>query len=337
MEKKTKFRGKIAFFCVIVMLAAASPAFSQNKELKDLKKTMGDFSGNLAESLPFNATMGLNWSDAYMQNFPHFGAGFSLGFTTMDAGSFNSLLKNFAISLPAELSGFGGFPIPGYTVEGRLGGFVLPFDIGFKFGMMPLPLKGDLTLDYLLFGGDIRYAVFNTKKIPVIPTISLGLGFNHISGGIGQKVGQDIVYDYIDFTNSDTPAAITVKKPEVSVNWSVTTIDMKAQASMSFVFFTPYIGVGASYGESKAGYGVKTTVEDNGGLLNNASASQISKKFDIDNLKENGFSSEVTKGGWSVRTFGGFSVNLALIRLDFTGFWNFEDKYGVTFGTRVQL
>jgi hypothetical protein len=156
-----------------------------------------------------------------------------------------------------------------------------------------------------------------------------------MSGGIGQKVGQEIIYDYIDPINSSSEK-ITVKQPDVSVYWSTTTIDLKTQASMSFLFFTPYIGLGASHGTSKAGYKIKTTVTDTGNHI--GTASNFFEQFGIDDITQKGFSSEIKDGGWSFRTYGGISFNLALVRIDLTGLYNFVDKnYGATLGLRLQF
>ena len=332
-----KIKGKIAIVCVILVLSIAAPAFSQDLPIKELQNIMDEFTGNLAKSLPFNSSMGLNWADAYIGKFPRFGVGFSVGLTTMDMGSFQKLLDIFAPSLPGWLTGsgdnpgFGGFPIPGYAVEGRLGGFVLPFDIGIKFGHMPIKVPRLKNFDYTLIGGDFRYAVLEGNA--VLPTVSVGVGFNYLSGALGMNAGKDRPFSY----DTGTPVGIitaTMKAPEITVDWSTASLDFKAQISKSFVFITPYLGVGASTGWSKAGFNVKMKVEtgDNLDDLKN-----IFKAIGID-LSEKGFSSETDPlNGWSFRLFGGLTFNVAVVRIELTGFYNFIDKYGATFGLRVQL
>ena len=322
---------KIFLITVIIALITVSPGFSQTQvpdfDITVLQSTMDDFSGNLARSLPFSSAIGLNWSDAYIGNFPHFGVGFSLGFTTMDGDSFEELINMFHINMPEFVAGFGGFPIPGYTAEARLGGFVLPFDVGFKFGYLPLKPQ-DIRLDYFLVGGDVRYAL--VKETLILPAISVGAGFNYMTGAFGRDVGQEIRYNY-----GDDGHYISVGAPEISIDWSTASLDFKAQISKSLVFFTPYLGFGASTGWSKTGYSVEAEIEDSNNNLEEAIA--IFKALGIADLSETGFSSEQGIHGWGFRLFGGFSFNIALIKLDFTGFWNFNDKYGVSFGTRFQF
>ena len=318
---------KNVIITVIITLITVSPVFSQEPDfdIGALQSTMDDFSGKIAKSLPFNSTMGLNWSDAYINNFPHFGLGLSLGFTTMDSDSFEDLIKMFNLSLPSFVSGFGGYPIPGWTAEARLGGFFLPFDIGFKFGYLPIKPSG-MELDYFLIGGDIRYAVL--EETFILPAISVGVGFNYMSGGFGQTVGQEIRYAY-----GDGDEYITVGAPKVGIGWSTSSLDFKAQISKSFIIFTPYLGFGASTGWSKAGYGIKATITG----TDVEAAKEAFEAAGITDLSEDGFSSETKVHGWGVRIFGGISFDIALIKLDLTCFFNFNNQYGVTLGTRFQF
>ena len=321
-----KIKGKIAIVCVILVLSIAAPAFSQvGFSLDEISKTMDEFSENVAKALPFNSSMGLNWADAYIGNFPRFGAGLSLGFTTMDDGSLTNIMEYFDISLPSFVSGFSGYPVPGYTFEARLGGFGLPFDIGFKFGTLPLE-----SINYLLVGGDVRFAIL--KQNVILPAISLGIGFNYMEGGIERSIGKDINYSY---NPTDPSYYITVTKPTVNIDWSASSLDFKAQISKSFVIFTPYLGIGASTGWSKANVDVTMKTETGPEL---EQLKQIFKEGIGIDLNDKGFHSETEKpkNGWSFRLFGGLSFNVTVFRIELTGFYNF-DKWGATLGARIQL
>ena len=330
-------RGKIALLLLMAIFFLASPVFSQEQiPLGSLTRAMDRFTGSLAESLPFNASLGLNWADAHIGNFfpsfpPHFGVGFSFGYTTLDSGAFRDLLGQFSLSLPQWTDGFGGFPLLGYAIEVRFGGFFLPFDMGFKFGYNPQNLNFVDRMNYLLIGGDVRYAILEEKVL--WPAVSVGVGFNHLSGGVETKIGEEIRYGYIP---TDDSAFITVETPKVGIDWAVSAIDFKVQASKSLFFITPYLGFGISRGWARAGYQVKSAITDSGGNLN--TASDYFEQFGIDNLNQNGFSSEARRGGWNYRTYGGLSFNLAVLRLDLTGLYSFVDKnYGITLGFRVQI
>lgn len=322
--------GRILFLGVILSVCAV-PAFSQTDiPLGKVKDAMDDFTGSLALSLPFNASLGLNWADAHIKNFPRFGVGVALGYTTMELDSIDELAACFGSALPPAVSGFGGFPIPGYTAEARLGGFILPFDIGFKIGYLPVTTAQKIEkLDYLLAGSDLRYAV--VKENVILPAISVGVGLNYLSGELGIKAGDDRT---IAFGSSGE--YITMGAPTLNLNWSTTVLDFKAQISKSFLIITPYLGVGASNGWSKAGYNVNSKITSSSGDIEDAR--EAFNELGIYDLDKNGFSAESKFTGWSYRVFGGMSINLALFRIDLTGLYNFADKnYGVSLGTRLQI
>lgn len=356
--KKSRRYLKTAVIYMFILLFTALPVFSQSsKSAGDfspamVQKSMDEFSGNLAKSLPFNASIGLNWSDSYIGKFfpslpPHFGAGFSVGMTGIELGSFEKLLNIFSPALPAAVTGFGVFPIPGYTIEGRIGGFFLPFDLGFKFGIMPIKnTPGFENLDYFLIGGDIRFSIFdlffdNKALLKILPVVSLSAGFNHLNGALGMNAGNDKVCKYPDPVNSGQEGTLTVKAPKFSVDWATETLDFKLQVSKNFLIVTPYIGIGLSNGWSRAGYSVKTvvTAEDSSGNKTDLKDAQaFFKQAGINNLSPSGFSSTREFSGFSTRLFGGLSFNIAIIRLDLTGLYNFIDhNYGFSFGTRVQI
>ena len=124
--------------------------------------------------------------------------------------------------------------------------------------------------------------------------------------------------------------------PLVTLDWATSSLDFKAQISKSFVIVTPYLGIGASNGWSKAGYSVETTVTDSAGNIEAAKA--LCKQFGIYDLSTTGFSSSSKFTGWSFRTFGGLSFNAAILRIDLTGLYNFVDtNYGLSLGVRIQI
>jgi hypothetical protein len=199
---------------------------------------------------------------------------------------------------------------------------------------MPIKVPQFKNFDYTLIGGDVRYAILDGKQNKLLPTVSVGVGFNYLSGALGMTAGSDQKFSYDTGTEAGVISA-TMEAPEITVGWSTASLDFKAQISKSFVFITPYLGVGVSTGWSKANVDVTMKME-NGPELERLK--QIFKDGISIGLSDKGFSSESdTINGWSGRLFGGLTFNVAVVRIELTGFYNFIDKYGVTLGFRVQL
>jgi len=333
---------KNGVFALILVLGISYAGFAQTPpDLGALQKGVADFSGQLAKTLPFNSSLGLNWSDAYIGKLfpsmpPHFGVGGSFGFTTMELPELEKLAGYFNYKLPFSMN---KMFLPAYAAEGRIGGFFLPFDVGFKFGYLPpVGLWGtSMNMNYLLVGGDIRYAVLDGT---ILPKISVGVGLNYMKSGVGGKAGtgQEIGYNY-----EGTDYKLILTQPDVNLKWDTLALDFKAQISKSFLIITPYLGLGGTYAWSSAGYSVDATVTHDGNTLSQHDIDDIkaflsSAGLDTMDVNSSGISSIIKNSAFSLRAFGGFSINLVVFRLDFTGLYNFLDSnYGATFGFRFQL
>jgi hypothetical protein len=325
---------KVLGFALGMAVFAAAPLFPQ-QDLKNLQKAADEFSEALAKSLPFNAALGLNWADAYIGMFlpsfpPHFGVGAALGYTTMDLSAFDGLLNQFDLSVPDGFD-LGQMALPAYVTEARIGGFVLPFDVGLKFGAFENLGSSSASVNYTLLGGEFRYAILDGKENLLLPNLSVGVGLNYLSGSF-TKTGSSL-----SFAVPSLPD-LQLSDAKVKLQWETLALDFKAQVSKSFLILTPYIGLGASHAWSSAGYTVEGKYpagSPNRGDINSALKSAGVEGVDFSGK---GFSTIFEETGWSLRAFGGLSVNLALFRLDLTGLFNFFDgNYGVTLGARLQV
>ena len=333
-------RRKSIILLILFLAGVAFYGYAQIPDLKDVQKGISDFSENLAKSLPFNSSLGLNWSDAYIGKLfpsmpPHFGIGGSFGFTTMELPGMRTLAGYFGYKLPFNA---GKLFLPAYMAEARLGGLFLPFDIGFKFGYLPpIGLWGtNMDMNYLLAGGDIRYAILD-KAIP--PKISLGIGVNYLKSGISGSVGKAQKIEY-----GDSGSFITLDRPDVNINWDTVALDFKLQISKSILILTSYLGLGGSYAWSSAGYSVDAKITNKGGnAIENLDVNEINDYLSsigvegID-INGNGISSITKNRAFSFRAFGGFSFNLMLFMLDLTGLYDFRNgNFGGSFGFRFQM
>ena len=317
--KKSK---KTIILTILLIFGISTGGFSLS--LEDIQDGVAGFSSNIAQSLPFNSTLGLNWSNAYIGKLfpsipPHFGAGLSLGFTTFDSGVINSMAALFNESLPWDMD---KLILPVYTAEARIGGLFLPFDVGFKVGYLPeIDLFG-LDVNYLLVGADVRYAVMEGNII--LPQISVGVGLNYLEGGIGVR-GSNFTVDF----DEGGGGSLTIANPRIGLEWSTYTLDLRAQISKSFIIITPYAGIGATYGWSTAGYNIRADIS---GDINEAG-----ENYGIV-ITDAGMSSMVDNESLGFRAFGGLSVNLAILKIDLAGLYSFSDgNYGVSLGFRFQL
>ena len=264
---------------MIILVVGVSGVFAQ-VDFADMQDSFAAFSDDVSTSLPFASTIGLNWSDATVRNFPHFGVGITTGAVMIPAEAFTDLASVMGFDLPTEITDASmGVPLPGYTLEGRIGGLFLPFDIGVKFGFIPTDMMADLPLavDYTLAGFDIRTPIL--KQNILLPSISLGIGYNYLKSGIGTElstgVGQPIDISDV-FGNTAGTDVLTFTDPNARFEMETNVIDVKLQVSKSLLIFTPYVGAGYAYGWSTAGGGVTGSV-----LYNDTEITAATKICDI--------------------------------------------------------
>ena len=210
---------------LVVLVVFTFSVHAQAYTWGDFDTAFSDFATGVAGSLPMNAQVGLNWSPAYIGKFPHFGIGSTLGFSTIPYSAMKPVLDRFNITIPSNMEFLQtlGIPFPAWAIDARLGGFVLPFDIGLKFGFIPEALKDKLvnfTLDYLMIGGDVRYQL--VKERFIVPAISVGLGYTYLRGGVGipdLMSGAQTYYLPPPFALN----YLTVTSPSVNFHWQTHT------------------------------------------------------------------------------------------------------------------
>ena len=316
----------VSIIAFLLITGVSFSGFAQTNDLNEIQAFANQFSEELAKTLPLNSSIGLNWSDAYIGKLfpslpPHFGLGGSFGISAMNFEVIKALTGSFGYSVPFDID---KLYLPAYTVEARIGGIFLPFDAGFKLGYLPTVglWSSNLHMNYLLVGGDLRFAILDLDK-PIIPKISIGVGYNYLKGGIGGK-GMDKTID-CGIEN------VQLSEPEVDLNWSTKTLDFKTQISMTLAILTPYIGVGGGYAWSSAGYSVKTG-------LPQADIDIIKGYISDIEVDDTGLESMIKNNAPHARVFGGLSINLMVFRIDFTALYSFLDKnFGGSLGLRFQL
>jgi hypothetical protein len=252
----------------------------------------------LLKALPLSSGLGLHWSDAHIGNFPHMGVGIALETASVGKTHFEPLSAALGGGLPTGLIG-------GVTLEGRMGGFLLPFDLGLKLGFLPdtgFPagyLQGkQVGLTTAIAGADIRLRVLREGVIR--PLVSLGVGVGQGRGSLSLPT---------DAEDAD-----------FALSWKSTTVAVKGQASKSFLIVTPYLGAEAALVWSDLGYTLRQTVT--------AGETVATQSYS---------GSAGAAGQFQGSLFGGASFNLSIIKVDLNLQLGFpEATWGVTLGTRLQ-
>ncbi len=308
------------------------------------------FADDVASTLPATAGVaGLSWSPAYIGQFPHFGVGLSLGASTIPYAKIEPLVNELTISLPSEFDYFKdwGVPIPALALDARLGGLMLPFDVGFKIGFVPDQMReklGKVNLDYLLVGGDVRVPLLKEKGL--LPALSVSGGYTFMRGNVGVP---DVIGtgDYDVDLSAYSLGVLRATAPELAFTWDTHTFVGKVQASKKLFLFTPHIGLGAAYGVSNAGGGLSSSVEyDDGSGFQPITQSEIDAIKDalaaagqpVPDIDSESILVSSDADGFSFWVYGGTAINILILKVDLSAMYNLLSKsYGGAVNVRIQL
>lgn len=297
---------KKIIFCVVLSLCSAPFLFSFTG--LDVDQRLVEFSNDFNKTLPSAATEQNVYSSAWIGKVfpsspPHFAIGFEAGVTRLNLKPLKDMASLFGISgLPSLVV------YPTITANARVGGFFLPFDIGFSAMYMNLTKLDSIAegvgLRFFDIGGDFRWAIL--KGEGKMPQLSIGLGYYYIGGKIS-------------YSKDDLSAKI---------DYATHTAFLQAQVSKTFAFFTPFIGLRGIVSKSDTDWAWRATdariaaASDYSGLSASGSGNVSSNWFDC----------------VMPQVFGGFGLNFGYFALNFAAAYEFRYKnWGGDISIRFQM
>ncbi len=331
------------FVLILMMSLAAAGLWAQN--LEDFQAGFEAFATDMASTLSYNATIGNNWSDAYIGKFPHFGVGVSAGLTTVPSEPLEALFVSMGnVEVPSAVAKM-GLPIPAAAVSAKLGGLFLPFDVGVKAMILPAEAtealsSAGIAADYKLLGGNVRFALL--KQNILMPDVSVGLGYNRLTGSISMPL--DIPTQTFTFEEQDsTPHTLEVTQPDLAMDWTTDSFDATIQVSKSLLFLRPYIGAGYSFGKSTVNGGMKAAMLYDGVTVTDEEVDQMKADLaaagiSVPDISADGFKFGADNNDPVVRLYGGLSLDLLILMFDTQVTYVPKTKsLGATGTIRIQL
>jgi hypothetical protein len=333
---------------ILIVLVAAAMVPAQTVDFTQFQAQFVTFADAVAGTLASTASSaGLSWSPAYIGQFPHLGVGISVGASLIPYSAVEPIITLVGASIPAELTALQtyGIPLPAAAIDARIGGFILPFDIGLKFGTIPPALQsmlGPISVDYVLAGADFRLALLKDQGLS--PALSVGVGYTYFKGSIGLAGvipgGTDVdITQIMNYAGYAGTYSLSFTDPDLTFDWQSNVVELKAQLSKQILFFTPHIGLSGAYGISKAGGGLNSTMTYN--ATGPATEAQMQQVF-----VDNGYPAPTSQGmavsspanGWSFRAYGGIDIALLILHVDVNASYNIlTGSVGGGANIRIQL
>lgn len=206
---------------IVMMAVFAGAAFATSTPDKSkIKNGFDDLGTSFASALPQVTGMQNIYADAFIGKIfptaiPHFGAGINASLIKVDTSALNDIFDELDLSADGVNN---SMYLPSASADIRVGGVLLPFDVGFVFLKTPSINISDISLGFTTFGVDVRYAILEDGL--VTPGLSVGLGY---------------LYNGLDFDYNSHGAKVSY---DIGVHSIYTTV----QVSKNIFVITPFAG-----------------------------------------------------------------------------------------------
>ncbi len=288
--------------CILLIASVClTSAFSFDlNSPQDISNVLDGFSANIVQTIPTEVSVDNLWADAYIGNLlalpPHVALGVNFGSAFIKDNAILSGIGEMT-GIPL-LSKFPGAPVPAASINARIGGIILPFDIGFHFMALSIDSENnkiDGNININTWGADFRYCILEQKLI--IPAISAAIGYEQVDTSAALQLNvsnQDLDFDFY--------VRGTMLTGTAEVSWKL--LFMKVFAGARAIQPLTPIAAGADV------------------YLNNASISTFGYTNDAFNLQ----------------VFGGLGFRLLVIDSTIGASYDvINGNLGLSFSTRVQL
>lgn len=309
----------------------SSIAFSEQK-FTNFTGALEEICDTLYDFLPENATLLSTQPDAFIGRFfPSIPCRFSVGLATSAtlidtefvADNFQVIIDDISSALPKDYFKDIGFsipqkiPLPTAAVTARIGGIILPFDIGAFAVTTTDSLIKDVSFDdfsmdfsYTCAGADLRYALIEGGNI--LPKLSVGAGYIYSKFDFGIE---------LDKTLYSTEYDIGKLNSSININLECHTFYGQAQISKKLLIFVPFAGVKALVTAYKTDYGWSV------------STTNLIKDLYFGESK-----SEEIRGPFQTQFYTGCGIQLPFIQFGINAAYNFQShKYSGAFIANLKI
>lgn len=269
---------------------------------------LNTFTENLNYVLPNSQSQQNVWAQAWIGKLIpgfHLGAGVNAGVAEMDV----TPLKDAALALGIKEAGDvpDKLAMPTLTGDLRIGGFILPFDIGFNYCSVDSTKFGEdfeakidpVTFDFYTIGADLRYAL--VKGGGFVPRWSIGVGGYYTKGNVS-------------VANSSAKA---------SLDFETTTFYASTQASVKLLCIIPFVGGRVMASRSTAGWNATANWSE---ILDDGPALQQALALGI--LPES-FGGEATvdfRDNIIPQVYAGIGLDLLIINITASASYDFKNN-----------
>ena len=344
---------KRKFLLILMALCFCSFSYSEQHSSQDIDDAANKALTTIVDNLPESLLLLTAESDSYIGKMvpsvpPHFSAGLNISATIINTTDITTVIQymmdnidyeydiNDTISIPEGTSIITQFlnipeftlpekiPLPTTSLNARIGGIYLPFDIGLlatftipnildTFTITPFEYSYNIST----FGADLRFAI--CKGGFILPKISLGLGYIYSN----QKHSFNLTRKNIETSDG---SGYTSSEVNFDMNCQIHTFFAQVQVSKKILFLVPYAGLRVRYVVQNSNYSWSylSQYQQNDGFDDYSTISEGSGSGSYSNSFDD---FQWTMECLNPTVYGGIGFKMPYSELSLNASWNIVSNY----------
>lgn len=269
-------------------------------DAENISAGLDDFTFSLIKTAPSTVSHQNMWASGYIGQLldlpPHFGGGISMGMAQLKTDGLATVLKEMGLNYDVK-----NLFLPTLTFDARVGGLLIPFDLGVHGMMIKNPLEFNIqetffSIDYGTVGADIRFPLI--KQNTVLPNLSLGFGYAYSKGNAGISVQEETA--------------------KVSAGYESQILQATVQVSKKILIVEPFVGIRGTLSSNKRNWswnydGSKMLDEKTKGLLGEEGLSLLKEEKTFDSGDWSGFEINKEDPNYTAQIFAGVGIDFLFI------------------------
>ncbi len=267
---------------------------------ENIEAGLDDFTFSLIKTAPSTVSHQNMWASAYIGQLldlpPHLGGGVSVGMAQLKTDGIQSVMKEMGLTYDVK-----NLFLPTLTFDARIGGLLIPFDLGVHGMMIKNPLEFNIqetffSIDYGTVGADIRFPII--KQDAIKPNLSIGVGYAYSKGNAGISVKDGVA--------------------NVSAGYESQILQASVQLSKKILIVEPFVGLRGTLSSNKRNWswnydGTKALDAKTLELLGEEGQTLLKEESKFDSDDWSGFDINKEDPNYTAQIFAGIGIDFLLI------------------------
>ena len=267
---------------------------------ENISTGLDDFTFSLIKTAPSTVSHQNMWASGYIGQLldlpPHLGGGVSFGMAQLKTDGLATVFNEMGLTYDVK-----NLFLPTLTFDARIGGLLIPFDLGVHGMMIKNPLEFNIqetvfSIDYGTVGADVRIPLI--KEEGALPNLSIGAGYAYSKGNAGINVKEGTA--------------------SISAGYESQILQATLQLSKKILIVEPFVGLRGTLSSNKRNWswnydGTKALDEEALESLGEEGQALLKETKTFDSGDWSGFAFNKEDPNYTAQIFAGIGIDFLFI------------------------